>query len=326
MVGGFEDLPSLGYVQFATLPPPTMWAYLDTANVEYPLRERHTAGGSGESGLFETRTPLVEHHTWPEVSKGSSLDPKMWIRKGEKTDGTRISLEQLRISIGKAVLESRSSAGRGFKQWRSSLARAPGIFTAYNTSPELKSQVRETQSHQPDESGILYPSGMDSNPRSVVLYLLKHEKSPKSCYSVKPSIVNDKLKTKNNDFVEDTAFRFRVLNPSRGFLKRILLAAQRCLCPLADKDIAPDGNCCYKLESEDPRLSFTQTGDQPDLDPFSSPDAGHITLKAVRGLVYALYQPREIQKASHKVSEMLRSGASESKMKKLFSVDMIFET
>ncbi|KAG8252288.1 Y+L amino acid transporter 2 [Homalodisca vitripennis] len=41
-----------------------------------------------------------------------------------QADGTRISLEQLRISIGKAVLESRSSAGRGFKQWRSGLARA----------------------------------------------------------------------------------------------------------------------------------------------------------------------------------------------------------
>ncbi|KAG8335207.1 hypothetical protein J6590_073978 [Homalodisca vitripennis] len=26
-------------------------------------------------------------------------------------------------------------------------------------------------------------------------------------------------------------------------------------------------NCCYKLESKDPRLSFFQTGDQPDLDP-----------------------------------------------------------
>ncbi|KAG8276823.1 RING-type E3 ubiquitin-protein ligase ppil2 [Homalodisca vitripennis] len=39
-------------------------------------------------------------------------------------DGTRISLGQLRISIGKAVLESRSSAGRVIKQRRSSLARA----------------------------------------------------------------------------------------------------------------------------------------------------------------------------------------------------------
>ncbi|KAG8271898.1 hypothetical protein J6590_052953 [Homalodisca vitripennis] len=37
-------------------------------------------------------------------------------------------------------------------------------------------------------------------------------------------------------------------------------------------------NCCYKLESKDPRLSFIQTGDQPDLDPSSSPGARHITV------------------------------------------------
>ncbi|KAG8259382.1 hypothetical protein J6590_014852 [Homalodisca vitripennis] len=36
-------------------------------------------------------------------------------------------------------------------------------------------------------------------------------------------------------------------------------------------------NCCYKLEYKDPRHSFTQTGDQPDLDPSSSPGARHIT-------------------------------------------------
>ncbi|KAG8323916.1 hypothetical protein J6590_104572 [Homalodisca vitripennis] len=41
---------------------------------------------------------------------------------------------------------------------------------------------------------------------------------------------------------------------------------------------SPFKNCCYKLESKDLRLSFTQTGDQPDLDPSSSPGARHITV------------------------------------------------
>ncbi|KAG8266916.1 hypothetical protein J6590_061058 [Homalodisca vitripennis] len=43
------------------------------------------------------------------------------------------------------------------------------------------------------------------------------------------------------------------------------------------------GNYCYKLEFKDPRLSFTQTGDQPDLDPSSSPGARHIGPGHYRG-------------------------------------------
>ncbi|KAG8322310.1 hypothetical protein J6590_026568 [Homalodisca vitripennis] len=38
---------------------------------------------------------------------------------------------------------------------------------------------------------------------------------------------------------------------------------------------SPSPNYCYKLEFKDPRLSFTQTGDQPDLDPSSSPGDRH---------------------------------------------------
>ncbi|KAG8299319.1 hypothetical protein J6590_103900 [Homalodisca vitripennis] len=55
-------------------------------------------------------------------------------QKPQAADGTRISLEQLRISIGKAVLESRSSTGRGFKQWRSRLARANATLLKTNNS------------------------------------------------------------------------------------------------------------------------------------------------------------------------------------------------
>ncbi|KAG8284588.1 hypothetical protein J6590_099735 [Homalodisca vitripennis] len=47
----------------------------------------------------------------------------------------------------------------------------------------------------------------------------------------------------------------------------------------SDEQTVDYGNYCYKLESKDPRLSFTQTGDQPDLDPSSSPGARHILVK-----------------------------------------------
>ncbi|KAG8299214.1 hypothetical protein J6590_106416, partial [Homalodisca vitripennis] len=63
----------------------------------------------------------------------------------------------------------------------------------------------------------------------------------------------------------------------------------------SDEQTVDYGNYCYKLESKDPRLSFTQTGDQPDLDPSSSPGARHIGLDFSSALWLLLHRKQEKQ-------------------------------
>ncbi|KAG8311336.1 ATP-dependent RNA helicase ddx3x [Homalodisca vitripennis] len=77
-----------------------------------------------------TSENITQKVVWVEDNDKRSflLDLLNAIQLSQPSDGTRISLGQLRISIGKAVLESRSSAGRVIKQRRSTAESLTLVF------------------------------------------------------------------------------------------------------------------------------------------------------------------------------------------------------